>query len=62
MTSDTPARRREIDSRRFSIIDYWPNIVLFSQRPVRRATGESKAPQPAERRFATAAADFRPVS
>ncbi|MBY4871186.1 MULTISPECIES: hypothetical protein [Burkholderia] len=62
MTSDAPARRREIDSRRFSIIDYWPNIVLFSQRLVRRAIGEGKAPQLADRRFATAGADVRPVS
>ncbi|WP_175687382.1 hypothetical protein [Burkholderia anthina] len=62
MTSDAPARRREIDSRRFSIIDYWPNIVLFSQCLVRRAIDESKAPQLAGHRFATAGADVRPVS
>ncbi|EPZ88289.1 hypothetical protein BURCENBC7_AP4530 [Burkholderia cenocepacia BC7] len=39
MASDAHARRRETDSRWFSIIDYWPNIVLFSQRPVRLANG-----------------------
>ncbi|WP_170297567.1 hypothetical protein [Burkholderia latens] len=46
MASDAPAARRsEIVSRRFSIIDYWPNIVLVSQRLVRLTIGESKAPQ-----------------
>ncbi|EEE01736.1 hypothetical protein BURMUCGD1_5788 [Burkholderia multivorans CGD1] len=39
MASDAHARRRERDSRRCSIIDYWPNIVLFRQRHVRFANG-----------------------
>jgi hypothetical protein len=43
--SDAHARRRKIDSRWFLIIDYWPNIVLFSQRTVCRTSGENDAPQ-----------------
>ncbi|WP_249180535.1 hypothetical protein [Burkholderia vietnamiensis] len=46
MASDAAAaHRRETVSRRFSIIDHWPNIFFVSQRLVRRMLGASKALQ-----------------